>query len=85
MFRDELKSIYSHTFSDVIVENVSETVSTQFVPYYVASDVEEKDGRLASEETTDVGEYQWSIFERAGGDIWGCYGPLWLGLICIPK
>lgn len=62
MFRDELKSIYSHTFSDVIVENVSETVSTQFVPYYVASDVEEKEGRLTSEETSDVGEYQWSIF-----------------------
>ena len=62
MFREELKSIYSHTFSDVIVENVSETVSTQFIPYYVAADVEEKDGRLTSEETTDVGEYQWSIF-----------------------
>lgn len=62
MFREELKSIYSHTFSDVIVENVSETVSTQFIPYYVASDVEEKDGRLTSEDTTDVGEYQWNIF-----------------------
>lgn len=61
-FRDELKSIYSQTFSNVVVENVSETVSTQFVPYYVVSDVEEKEGRLISEETKDVGEYQWSVF-----------------------
>lgn len=61
-FRDSLKSIYSQLFSDMIVENVSETVSTQFIPYYVAADVNEEQGKLASKETTDVGEYEWSIF-----------------------
>ena len=61
-FRNGLKSICSIVFSDITVENVSETVSTQFIPYYVASDVKEEEGRLASEETTDVGEYEWSIF-----------------------
>lgn len=62
IFRSGMKEICSQVFSNVIVENVSETVSTQFVPYYVASNVEEKKGKLTSEETTDVGEYEWSIF-----------------------
>lgn len=61
-FRDGLKSIYSQLFSDMIIENVSETVSTQFVPYYTAADVEEEGGKLSSKETTDVGEYEWNIF-----------------------
>lgn len=61
-FCDRLKSICSVVFSDIIVENVSETVSTQFVPYYAVSDVKEEEGRLISKETTDVGEYEWNIF-----------------------
>ncbi len=61
-FRNGIKSICSAVVSDIIVENVSETVSTQFVPYYVASDVREEEGRFISEEITDVGEYEWSIF-----------------------
>lgn len=67
LFRNGMNEIGSQMFSNVIVENVSETVSTQFMPYYVVANVEEKQGKLSSEETTDVGEYEWNIFNGQAG------------------
>lgn len=47
---------------DYTVENVGETVSTQFVPYYAMAPVEEQEsGRLLEKEVEDIGEYTFSV------------------------
>ena len=47
---------------DYTVENVGETVSTQFVPYYAMAPVEEQEsGRLLQKNVEDIGEYTFSV------------------------
>ena len=47
---------------DYTVENVGETVSTQFVPYYAMAPVEEQEsGRLLEKEVDNIGEYTFSV------------------------